>query len=237
MIKITRDMAVVMLRFFEEADQATRQRFLDTVSNYSVGCTAEMITETLSDQVYQDGREETDSGGTLIDAMADILSTNLSRNYLTGETLSELRRKILLPSERSNLQRLIRSRIVHCAGCKRAMGSYETCTIYNSGEVGSEIYCVRCVSPKYIACTTKKCQGSMPLSKAIVKQFSKLEACPKCLGVKEEPVQVVPDGELPENFPWEMPILAEMPAIPQVSNWEPFQHAPGILEPFDDEDN
>ena len=108
------------------------------------------IIETLTESLNQTHGKHHDSD--LIEQIVKVLQLPFAGNTLSGKTLDQLRKALLLPDEYAGLVDRLNRRELSCAACKRTLQDGEMVSI--SADRGTNlVVCGICRSPEYIRCS------------------------------------------------------------------------------------
>lgn len=113
----------------------------------------------------------------IIDRVAEILLAPHAREMLSARTLEALRRAVLNSNELTGLEERLATGETHCVGCQKTFQSGETTTLFhepnNRGILKTQLYCTKCLSPSYMACSSSGCTEAVPLSSKQLGFFAK----------------------------------------------------------------
>ncbi len=113
----------------------------------------------------------------LIDALVDVVKSPYSRNVLSGNALSALRKALLLPDEMAGLTQRLRKREMACAMCGHEFQQGETVTIYSEREA-IVIVCCSCYFPSLMRCS--KCSGCAEIPQKLRDGLNGARKCEEC---------------------------------------------------------
>lgn len=150
----------------------------------------------MMDQLLGQGLPE----ATLLDTIVGVTGLEYGNNVLSGRTLKQLRKAILLPNEIAEFTERIKRREMHCEYCGHEFANGEMATMYH-GVDGARIWCSSCRTPEMIACPS--CKGSMEIPQKMHKGLAGLvKPCPKCANAGTTPeMQVDLGGTLVNDQP------------------------------------
>lgn len=135
----------------------------------------------------------------IIDRVAEILLNPFARPMLAGKLLEQLRKAVLNPEEIVGLDDRIRARELHCEGCQRPFTSGEVVSFNsdpdNRGRQKVSLFCVRCLTPRFVTCNGKGCVDKMSIPDKLLNVFA--TSSKECEHMREG-ARVVPDAPVPD---------------------------------------
>ena|SRR3989304_219036 len=147
---------------------------------------------------------EQDSGD-IIDALVETVRLPYARNVLSGKTIDELRKAILIPSEIVGLKDRLIKRELSCVSCGHEFTNAEIGVI-SKEDAGVEIFCAKCAYPTHVACVV--CKRTTKLSTEILDLFDKGMKCNVCTSSRLAPRSDEDDEpDIDNNFDEDEPLL------------------------------
>lgn len=166
---------------------AASQNYLDQVEALRIGYHPEEPAPTLDTAFrhlveHQDAKPDDLS---LIDTLVDILQMPFSGNFLNLKVVKAIRKAILTSSELESLKAMSEKRELSCKDCGHRFVNGEAVTLSRTGHGDVQLFCVKCVTPLYLPCSS--CEGGIcGINSGMRSHFVKLNTCSECKVKKSE---------------------------------------------------
>lgn len=166
----------------------------------------------------------------VIESLAEVLKGTLGRSIISGETLKMLQSAILRGDEFIELNKNLKSGVLHCNQCAHPFESQamEAALIYRD-TTGTKILCSTCAYPRVVACNSQGCKSVVAVSREFqtnwvaAVQSSDSNCGGKHRPAKEKPLLEEENGRYARRPPLEVAEAPNVAAPPP--NINPFRVA------------
>lgn len=149
----------------------------NTLAQFDDGQVEEQSLQSLFETVLTTLRSKGKTPSDLVDAIVDVLKGPYARNVLSGQTLTMLRKVLLLPEESAGLVERLKKKEMSCAHCGHKFeGTEMACSYFEAS--GVVFFCYGCAFPTYIRCA--KCQGSAIIPNKLRDGLNHARICEEC---------------------------------------------------------
>lgn len=173
----------------------TTQNVFDIMTSEDFEFDSNKVLDDLSTQINQQANSRGHESD-LIETFVKILKTPRGLNILSGKTLDQLRKAILLPDELAGLKQRLQKEELHCGSCGSLLHRGEMLTLGVESGGGVIVSCGTCIVPRLVKCWNNKehvVELSPSLRKSIEKTCkSKCATCDLESKTKEDEIAVEP---------------------------------------------
>lgn len=183
-----------LTRYFKPPERRTSVQTIDN-AYYSLlkePIELHQVVKDLEEQLIQTQADRCE--GQVLDTIIELLGLPYSKNRITSNTLTKLRRALLLPYEAAALNMNLERQELYCHACARRFEDREMLTLVMENRE-PVLMCALCLPPNVFRC--QNCHGPMEIAKNVHSAMKRTGVCEGCRNSSTVPKQQHVTGAVP----------------------------------------